>query len=135
VYIIRGLVELSQPSSHCIHFCCRAIKQRGDTILIMDTRLRISESAQSCKTYFCEYLESPCPGATRIAKDQLARFNLWASNIAVFAPDSHASLDKRLSDSCHDGIRQMIFRLLEVIGKDLELGKIACIPARLRTTG
>jgi hypothetical protein len=89
----------------------------------MNSRPRISDSAKSCKARFIEYLNSPCLGATRIAKDQLARFNLWTSNIGVFAPDTHASLDKRLGESSQDEIRQMILRLLAVIDKELQQGK------------
>ncbi|PYH88057.1 hypothetical protein BO71DRAFT_150607 [Aspergillus ellipticus CBS 707.79] len=50
---------------------------------------------------------------SRLAEAQLARFNLWATNIGVFA-NSKASVDFRLRDS--PDVQRIIINLLDVVG-------------------
>ena len=48
-------------------------------------------------------------------EDQLARFNIWAGNIGVFA-EGHASLDYRVRDN--DDLRDLILSFFDAL-KDL----------------
>jgi hypothetical protein len=50
-------------------------------------------------------------------EDQLARFNIWAANLGVFAR-GHASADHRLRDC--DEIRNLILQLLEALCENLQ---------------
>ncbi len=89
----------------------------------MDSGLPIRDLATACKNHFHEYLKSPCPGATRIAKDQQACFNNWASKVGVSDHDTHAPLDERLTESNQEAVKEVILQLLRAIDDNLKEGR------------
>lgn len=54
------------------------------------------------------------------ADEQLARYEIWASNIGVFA-DGHAALDYRVRDS--EDARQLMIKFLGTLWEFLQGGK------------
>lgn len=53
-------------------------------------------------------------------EDQLARFNIWAANIGVFA-EGHASLDYRVRNS--NKVKAMVMQLLQTLQRKLQFGE------------
>lgn len=64
-------------------------------------------------------ISSPPKASATDVDDQLARFNIWASNIGVFA-SGHASLDYRLRDSPE--AKSLMIQLLEGLQRFLMRG-------------
>jgi len=54
------------------------------------------------------------------AEDQLVRFNIWTSNLGVFA-EGHASVEHRLRD--HSIAYKLIVQLLEALCANLAHGR------------
>lgn len=81
-----------------------------DLKLLRDIEVQVQES-RMVPDLFADELK---------AEDQLARFEIWAANIGVFA-DGHASLDHRLRDSTD--ARNLMKTFLESLKDFLLRGK------------
>jgi hypothetical protein len=75
---------------------------------IFDRAEACLDSFQQCFSQL-QLVEGP---GNALIEDQLGRFNIWTSNIGVFAP-GRASMDYRLRDA-HD-IRGLVLRLLDTL--------------------
>ena len=89
----------------------------------------IAGRAWACAIRFNE-LASQASQTTPVFEDQLARFNIWAANIGVFA-DAHASLDYRARNS--PKVKAMMMQLLQALKRKLQFGKylfdiLKCLP-------
>lgn len=95
-----------------------------DVFLQDDLRPTIAEHASQCAALFKKYMDMPglVPDPT-VMDDQMARFNLWTSNMDVFGP-SNVSLDYRLRYS--PTVVEIIHQLLNVICDTLSSRK--CSP-------
>jgi hypothetical protein len=78
----------------------------------------VASHAQACMKLFNLYLSGPCEVGreNEWAEDQIARFNIWASNIGAFAL-GHASADHRLRDSPE--VHCLLLQLLEILHANL----------------
>jgi hypothetical protein len=87
----------------------------------------ISEASTDCLEAFKECLAnaSLSPSDLQELRDQQARFNIWAANLAVFAKRYRASLDNRLRQS--NDTRVMTLELLLVLRMNLDCKKIIYI--------
>jgi hypothetical protein len=85
--------------------------------LILETSA-VASHAQACMSLFKLYLSGPreVGRENEWAEDQMARFNIWASNIGAFAP-GHASADHRLRDSPE--VHFLLMQLLEILHANL----------------
>lgn len=84
-----------------------------------ETNQEISNTSLKCKRAFESYLSNPHTAYVDRVEVQQARFNMWASNIGVFATLS-ASLDQRLRE--YPEIKVMILRMLEVMHSNILRG-------------
>lgn len=80
------------------------------------TQRMISEAAGECLDLFHHCLSKPQllrhgPINAQL-EDQYGRFNIWATNIGVFAAQ-HASMDYRLREAAE--IKDLVVRLLETL--------------------
>lgn len=74
----------------------------------------VRSSAESCLAHFNDLHKLQSQNSW--VDDQKASFNLWASDLGVFAA-SRASADRRLRD--YPVIRQVIIQILESLGANL----------------
>lgn len=98
-----------------------APKEALSTASAMDNNARaatISGRAWACAIRF-QTLIIQARQTTPAVDDQLARFNIWAANIGVFA-EAHASLDYRLRNS--PKVRAMMLLLLQALKRKLQFG-------------
>jgi hypothetical protein len=79
----------------------------------------ITSHAWACAIRF-NALVSQASQTTSAFEDQLARFNIWAANIGVFA-EAHASLDYRVRNS--PKVKAMIMQLLQALKRKLQFGE------------
>jgi hypothetical protein len=78
----------------------------------------IAGRAWACAIRF-NVLVGQASQTTSAFEDQLARFNIWAANIGVFA-EAHASLDYRIRNS--PKVKVMVMQLLQALKRKLQFG-------------
>jgi hypothetical protein len=79
----------------------------------------IASHAWACTIRF-NALVSQASQTSPAFEDQLARFNIWAGSIGVFA-EAHASLDYRVRNS--PKVNAMMMRLLQALKRKLQYGE------------
>jgi hypothetical protein len=79
----------------------------------------IAGRAQACTIRFNEVVIQ-ANQTTSEFEDQLARFNIWAANIGVFA-EAHASLDYRVRNN--PKVKDMMMQMLQGLQKKLQFGE------------
>jgi hypothetical protein len=89
----------------------------------------IYDISYDCLHHFKDYLSASRPGHVAIEISQ-QRFWAWSNALNVFA-EPRMSLDIQLMPDKHPQIRQLVLLLLDVLKKNLVLGK-ARQPARRR---
>jgi hypothetical protein len=91
------------------------------TVPIMEnaSTATIAGRAWACAIRF-NALVSQASRTTSAFEDQLARFNIWAANIGVFA-EAHASLDYRVRNS--PKVKAMVIQLLQALTRKLQFGE------------
>jgi hypothetical protein len=78
----------------------------------------ISGRAWACAIRFNAVASRTSQTASKF-EDQLARFNIWAANLGVFA-EAHASLDYRLRDS--PKVKALMMQQLQALQRKLQSG-------------
>jgi hypothetical protein len=79
----------------------------------------IAGRAWACAIRF-NAVVSQASQTTPAFEDQLARFNIWAANLGVFA-EAHASLDYRVRNSTK--VKAMMMQLLQALQRKLQFGE------------
>ena len=95
-----------------------SIRQRADDCL-SQFRLLLSIEAEVRENDKAEIGDLSSTGLR--ADEQLARYEIWTSNIGVFA-DGHAALDYRVRDS--EDARQLMIEFLGTLWEFLQGGKM-----------
>jgi hypothetical protein len=80
--------------------------------------MTIKTAADRCVTLFGGYLNGHPHGHLDDVQMQAIRFNLWTSNIGIFA-DSRASLDARLDHGRNTKYSNLIVQLLTSLKQNL----------------
>jgi hypothetical protein len=81
---------------------------------------RIRDEALKCQSLLRSCVEQFEGSRLEMAREQVGRFNLWTSNIGVFARYPK-SLDYRLHDA--SDITEVIIRMLDVLGVCIHHGE------------
>lgn len=82
-----------------------------------DETVNIAKHAGLCLDLFESGITRFYGPGQRIAEEHLLRFNLWASNIGVFA-GAHASLDYRLRDA--PSVKGTVVSILNILRAGIE---------------
>jgi hypothetical protein len=87
----------------------------------MSSEESILAASKACSTLFQNLVSCNLPAVAEwaeVAEQQLAKFNLWADSLGVYAP-FHAAADHRLRDQ--PDIRDLILSLLEILTTKVQI--------------